>query len=128
MSASAAHAFESRSTVLLIEDDHEIRVSVRNLLEDEGYRVLTATNGLAALETLRRDETRPCLILLDLMLPVMDGWQFAQALREHKEFAGIPIAVLSAYDAPAPPEGIVGFLRKPVRDTTLLQLVGRFCE
>ena len=126
--AGATHAFESRSTVLLVEDDHEIRVSVRNLLEDEGYRVLTATNGRTALEMLARSEVKPSLILLDLMLPVMDGWRFAERLRAIPELADIPIAVVSAYDEPPAPPGIVGFLRKPLRDTTLLELVDAYCD
>lgn len=128
MNAAATHPFESRSTVLLVEDDHEIRVSVRNLLEDEGFRVLTAANGLSAMDLLERTATRPCLILLDLMLPVLDGWHLAERLRRHPRLGDIPIAVLSAYDEPPPPRDIVGFLRKPVRADVLLQLVENHCE
>ena len=126
--AAAPHAFESRSTVLLIEDDHEIRVSVRNLLEDEGYKVLTAANGLSALDLLVRSPSPPCLILLDLMLPVLDGWHLVERLRTDPRLAQIPIAVLSAFDSPPPPSDIVGFLRKPVLDDTLLELVGAYCD
>jgi CheY-like chemotaxis protein len=128
MNAAASHAFESRNTVLLVEDDHEIRVSVRNLLEDEGYCVLTASDGRSAIAVLERCDIKPCLILLDLMLPVMDGWHFAERLRLDPALSDIPIAVVSAFDEPPPPPGIVGFLRKPVRDDMLLELVGAYCE
>jgi two-component system, chemotaxis family, chemotaxis protein CheY len=128
MSEPHAHVFESRSTVLVVEDDHDIRVSVRNLLEDEGYRVLSVTNGKLALDLLERAEPRPSLIILDLMLPVMDGWEFAEQLRERPRLARIPILIMSAYDEPPPPEGVVGFVKKPIDAGLLLNVVDRFCQ
>jgi CheY-like chemotaxis protein len=128
MSAQLSHPFESRSTVLVVEDDHDIRVSVRNLLEDEGYRVLTVTDGRAALELLERAEPSPSLIILDLMLPVMDGWQFAERLRASPRLAGIPIVIMSAYQDPPPPEDVVAFVKKPIDTDTLLHVVDRYCD
>jgi two-component system, OmpR family, response regulator CpxR len=127
MDAASAHLFESRSTVLLVEDDHDIRVGVRNLLEDRGYKVLTATNGRGALELLASVDPKPSLILLDLMLPVMDGWHFAAQVRAQHPLAAIPIAIMSAFEDPPPPAGVVAFLKKPVRDDQLLQLVETYC-
>jgi CheY-like chemotaxis protein len=121
------HAFESRSTVLVVEDDHDIRVSVRNLLEDEGYRVLTVTDGRAALDLLERAEPSPALIILDLMLPVMDGWEFAERLRALPRLAGIPIVIMSAYQEPPPPCEAVAFVRKPINSDVLLNVVDRYC-
>lgn len=117
-----------QACVLVIEDDHDIRVSVRSLLEDEGYRVLSVANGLAALSLLERADELPDLILLDLMLPVMDGWHFAERLRLNPRFANIPVAIMSAYDNPPPPDGAVGFVKKPVVAEALLRLVSAHCH
>jgi CheY-like chemotaxis protein len=127
-SALQTHAFESRSTILVVEDDHDIRVSVRNLLEDEGYRVLSVTDGRIALDVLLHAEPMPSLIILDLMLPVMDGWKFAECLRALPQFAGIPILIMSAWDEPPPPDQIVGFVKKPIDTGALLSLVERHCD
>ena len=128
MNALHSHPFESRSTVLVVEDDHDIRVSVRNLLEDEGYRVLTVTDGRAALELLEHTAPSPSLIILDLMLPVMDGWQFAERLRALPRLAGIPIVIMSAYQEPPPPEAVVAFVKKPIDTDMLLHVVDRYCD
>lgn len=128
MNALATHPFESRSTVMVIEDDHDIRVSVRALLEDEGYKVLTVTNGLSALSMLERAAELPSLILLDLMLPVMDGWHFAARMRLNPRLANIPVVIMSAYEDPPPPEGVLGFLKKPVDDEALLRVVSAHCN
>jgi CheY-like chemotaxis protein len=122
------HAFESRCTILVVEDDHDIRVSVRNLLEDEGYRVVSVTNGHTALDVLERTEPKPQLIILDLMLPVMDGWQFADVIRGKPSLAAIPILIMSAYEDPPPPENIVGFVKKPIDTGALLSVVDRYCD
>jgi CheY-like chemotaxis protein len=115
-----------RQSVLIVEDDHDIRVSVRYTLEDQGYVVLTVTNGRSALELLEEVAPPPVLILLDLMLPIMDGWEFASQLRTRAHLATIPIAVISAFDsAPALP-GAVAFLKKPFSPEALLQLVARY--
>ena len=128
MNAVSPFAAPERGTILVVEDDHDIRVSVRMVLEDEGYQVLTVTNGRMALDLLDRVSDEPCLILLDLMLPVMDGWHFAAHLREHPRFAGIPIVIMSAYETPPPPAGAVGFVKKPVDTEALLHLVSLHCE
>ncbi len=128
MGAASLYAFESRSTILVVEDDHDIRVSVRGLLEAEGYRVLTVTDGASALALLEATTTRPSLIILDLMLPVMDGWHFVAELRRRPHLLGIPIVVMSAYDDPPPPDGTVARVRKPFRTQSLLRLVSEYCE
>ena len=122
------HAFESRATVMVVEDDHDIRVSVRALLEDEGFRVITVTDGRRALELLEQARDLPSLIILDLMLPVMDGWNFANRVRVHPRLAKIPIVIMSAYEDPPPPKGVVGFVKKPVNSDALLSLVSTYCD
>ena len=126
--AARTHAFESRATVMVVEDDHDIRVSVRALLEDEGFRVVTVTDGKSALDLLERTPQKPSLIILDLMLPVMDGWHFAARLRARPQLADIPIVIMSAYEDPPPPEGVVGFIRKPIDADALLKLVSSHCD
>lgn len=113
--------------VLVVEDDHDVRVAVRRLLEEEGYRVLSVTDGRLAFELLERlAAPLPDLILLDLMLPVMDGWEVAERLRSTPSLREIPVAAMSAFDR-MPPEGIVEFLRKPLKPEALLDLVARYC-
>ena len=128
MNALGIHPFESRSTIMVVEDDHDIRVSMRALLEEEGFKVLTVTDGLAALSALERTAELPSLILLDLMLPVMDGWHFADRIRLNPRLANIPIIIISAYEDPPPPEGVIGFIKKPLNTDALLRLVSAHCE
>src|SRR5579872_6621682 len=89
------------SGVILIVDDHEdIRESLGEVLSEEGFRVALAANGREALKYLN-DNDPPCLILLDLMMPVMNGYEFRSWQRENTELARIPVAVLSGReDAP----------------------------
>ncbi len=85
--------------VLLVEDDHATRTITRKILEKEGWKVSEAENGLVALECMERE--RPSLILLDLMMPEMDGLEFADRLRLHPEWRSIPIVVVTAKDLSA---------------------------
>ncbi len=85
--------------VLLVEDDLATRAVTRNILEKEGWRVSEAENGKVALQ--KMEEERPTLILLDLMMPEMDGFEFADCVRQHPEWRSIPIVVLTAKDLTA---------------------------
>jgi signal transduction histidine kinase/CheY-like chemotaxis protein len=82
--------------VLVVDDDPAARTLTRTMLEREGWTVSEAGNGRVALESMERD--RPSLILLDLMMPEMDGFEFAARVRRHPEWRAIPIVVLSAHD------------------------------
>ena len=89
---------KSRSScggVLVVDDDADIREATQMVLENTGHRVLTAADGQEALEMLRGGQTRPCLILLDLMMPVMDGWRFRAEQELDDSLARIPVVVLS---------------------------------
>lgn len=97
-------------TVLIVEDDADIAASMQRCLEEEGYGVATAGNGQDALRELTR--TRPCLILLDLLMPVMNGFEFLEHLRGQPEHANIPVLVVSAASTVEPPPGLP-LLRKP---------------
>ena len=87
------------SPVLLVEDDPATRALTRAILEKEGWEVIEAENGRAALECMRRE--RPSVILLDLIMPEMDGFEFAAQVRRHPEWRSIPIVVLTAHDLSA---------------------------
>lgn len=115
-------------TVLIVEDDPDIRDTFRLLLEDRGYAVATACNGREALDELSTMERRPCLILLDLMMPVMSGPEFLEVVKNDPKRRGIPVLIVSAYAELADDSTLAeGFLKKPVSLETLLSWVARYC-
>jgi CheY-like chemotaxis protein len=118
--------FPSRPDVLLVEDDAAIREALSEVLADEGFAVQTAVHGQAALEALAAG-ARPKIILLDLMMPVMDGWQFMQHLRRRHDWAQIPVIVVSAAKEPMP-TGARGCLSKPVDLGVLFDAMGPWCS
>lgn len=111
--------------VLVVDDDEDIRQCLREVLVDEGYRVETAVHGRQALDVLAREEP-PCLMLLDLMMPVMDGEALLAHVRARPELSQIPVVVISAASGAEPPEG-TRLLRKPVALDAVLREVERFC-
>ncbi len=115
-----------RGLILLVEDDPDISEAMAGCLTDCGYRVATAANGQVALETLRSNAELPRLILLDLMMPVMDGWEFRAAQRADPALAGVPVVLLSAsmkVREAAAELGIARWLRKPIALEALLAAV-----
>lgn len=114
--------------ILIVEDDADLREMMAQLLILEGYRAEAVANGRDALEYLRRGD-RPDLILLDLMMPVMDGWEFRRRQREDPALAGVPVVVLSALDhTRAADLGGTAFLKKPLDFDRLLELVRQHCR
>lgn len=113
---------DDRFKVLVVDDDPDIRDTLREVIEAEGHSVVTAANGRAALEALIMG-LRPSLIVLDLMMPAMSGWDVLDAIRGDRALADIPIAVMSAAGARTPPLGATCFLAKPIDLDTLLELV-----
>jgi CheY-like chemotaxis protein len=117
--------------LLIIEDDQDIRESLVEFLEDHGYRVDAARDGREALDHLVRARERPCLIVLDLMMPIMDGHQFrAEQLRD-PELSQIPVLLISAYGDVAERASDLGrlpFLRKPFDLEQLLEQVQTRCQ
>ncbi|MDP9149692.1 MAG: response regulator [Myxococcota bacterium] len=109
-----------RPTVLVVDDDKAIREIVAEVLRDEGYDVVCAENGLEALIELRK-EHHPDLMLLDLMMPVMSGWEVLEQLESSDELSRIPVIVVSAMSAP----GVSEHLSKPIDLERLLATVGR---
>jgi CheY-like chemotaxis protein len=113
------------SHVMVIEDDADIRAALVELLEGEGYIVDAAENGADALARLS-EIARPCVILLDLMMPVMNGWQFLATRKDSTELSHIPVVVVSAMSqrTPASVEAIVP---KPVDVSALLGVIEKLC-
>jgi CheY-like chemotaxis protein len=115
--------------ILLVDDEPDIRASLKDVLESEGYRVVAASNGREALDRLH-DMPRPCLILLDLMMPVMNGWEFAEALEADAGLSAIPIVIVTAFSREMERRKITtrDVLGKPVDLDRLSSVVKRFCS
>lgn len=115
-------------TVLIVDDDPEILECCALVLEGEGYQVATAVNGRKALGLIEGG-LRPACTLLDLMMPVMDGWQFCDAVRAMPASAAMPIVIVSADNKAAEKlkrtVGVVGTLAKPFDLSELLNVVAR---
>ncbi len=108
-------------TILLVEDDAVLQGAMKMMLEWEGYRVTCAANGQEALDRLR-DSAPPGLIVLDLMMPVLDGWQFLDDRQHDPALADIPVLVVTALDEPNLP-GTVGQIQKPFQPPELLEAI-----
>lgn len=115
--------------ILVIEDDSDIRETLRQILEVQGYQVTTASHGREGLEALEHG-LRPNLILLDLMMPVMNGWEFLTVRKERDELTQIPIVILSAVRNPEQQSGLAGypFVKKPLDLDVLLNTVEQNAE
>jgi len=111
--------------ILVVEDDKNLRDSLSDALSLEGYEVVCAEHGEAALQYLRKG-ARPCLILLDLMMPVMDGWAFRAAQLADPALAEIPVVILSAANdvrRQAQALHVEGFMTKPLNVPQLLDTI-----
>jgi CheY-like chemotaxis protein len=115
--------------ILVVDDDRDIRDSLIETLEDHGYRAAGASNGVEALSVLRSSAERPCLILLDLMMPVMDGQEFREEQLKNPVWAEIPVVVISAYaDVDVQARSLAAeFMRKPLAIRPLIDVVRRHC-
>ena len=114
--------------VLIVEDDADLRDMMAQLLNLEGFNAATVANGREALEYLQESD-RPDVILLDLMMPVMDGWEFRRRQQADPSVAGVPVIVLSALDPTrAADVNANAFLKKPLDFDRLLALVRSYCR
>jgi DNA-binding response OmpR family regulator len=116
--------------VLIVEDDETIRETLIQILEDEGYVATSAADGQVALDRLMSSAETPDLIILDLMMPTMSGWEFHTALRRDPRHAETPVLVVSADATVA--EQVRGManvtgLKKPFDVETLLATLGKLC-
>ena len=119
---------EIRPTVFVVDDDAAVREDYAELLREEGYQVLTAANGLEALDQLQAVRT-PSLILLDLKMPVMDGWQLHERLARDPQLGKVPVVLLSGSSdvfEEASRMSADDFLLKPVPVRELLGTVEQY--
>jgi CheY-like chemotaxis protein len=115
----------SASTILLAEDDLDIRDIVQELLEEKGYDVIPARTGRQALDFLSMDpRSPPDIVILDLMMPIVTGWQVLDVIQHDPSLAKIPVVILTAASQDRP-TGVAAFLRKPFRIEALLDIVQR---
>jgi CheY-like chemotaxis protein len=117
--------------VMIVDDDPDVRESIAEVLEDSGYRPISAGNGREAMELLRAAVAKPCAILLDMMMPVMDGWQFRAQQQEDPELSSIPVVVVTAHadiSEVVAQLDVAAALKKPLQLDALLQTVSRFCQ
>jgi len=116
-------------SILVVEDDADVRGAVAAILEAHGYQVVQAENGRQALQHLR-GSTPFCLILLDLFMPDMNGWEFRAEQMKDPALARIPVLVLTADSVAAKravTPGVVAAMTKPVEFDRLLQVVDQHC-
>ncbi len=114
--------------ILVVEDDAETREAMQSLLELHGYTVITAADGSEALARLRGG-LKPSLILLDLMMPGMDGFEFVNEKRQDPRFSPIPVVIYSGHhdaQANAARLGADGYFQKPVAIERLLEMVEKY--
>lgn len=114
-------------SVLIVEDDKSIRETLRMVLEAEGYQVGLAENGKIALEYLR-EHSPPGIILLDLMMPVMNGWEFLKRHEEDPVLAAVPVVVISAALSVKSLVGASHFFSKPIELDALLGIIRGYCH
>jgi CheY-like chemotaxis protein len=119
----------ARASVLVVDDDLEIRETLRDILEDSGHAVACAGNGQEALDYLSA-YPRPRLILLDMMMPVLDGSGFRQRQLSDPAIADIPVIVMSASTHISKANGFLsqGYIQKPFKLDQLLEVVDRFAD
>ena len=120
-----------KKRILVVEDDRDLRDALAEILRDEGYIVSAAGDGEEALSLLRGEqEEGVALILLDLTMPVMNGWQFRDEQRRDPKLSKIPVVVLSAGERlqeQAAALEVRDFVRKPIELPLLLRTIDRYC-
>lgn len=119
-----------QGAILVVDDDPDIRLMVSMLLRRRQFPVETAESGASALEQVKK-HGRPDMILLDLMMPDMDGWTFRQKMLEDVELAGVPVILLSAANDVARHAarlGVAAYLTKPFESSSLFRLIETYYQ
>ena len=110
--------------VLVVDDDEALREVLAEAISDAGYAVEQAENGQTALDRMRA--ASPCIVLLDLMMPVMDGWEVVSEMGADPKLASVAVCVMTAQDRITPPPA-VSLLKKPVSLASILRTVEEHC-
>jgi CheY-like chemotaxis protein len=123
----AAPLLMSQPNILVVDDDDDLRSAVTDALEGSGYAVEAHADGRGALTSLQRGY-RPDLILMDLMMPVMSGWEMRNELQADPALAAIPLVVMTALQASDERVAGMKVLHKPFRLDTLIEVVEKVCR
>jgi CheY-like chemotaxis protein len=118
-------ATKTRASILVVEDDPGVLEALCDFLELTGFTVLAARHGAEALELLTKSP-KPCMILLDLQMPTMDGWEFRRRQKAIPQIAGIPVIVISATNGTRQIDASM-ILHKPVNVDRLIEAIGQYC-
>jgi two-component system chemotaxis response regulator CheY len=117
------------SCVLIVEDNQDIREALREVVAWEGYQVIEAENGRVALDILNSGKMpEPCLILLDLLMPEMNGWEFMEFRRRNDAIAAIPTIIITAMKEGTLPQGAIKVIQKPIDLVELVSAIDGFCS
>jgi two-component system, chemotaxis family, chemotaxis protein CheY len=120
----AGHNQTQLEAILVVDDDPEVRESMSLFLDAKGYSVLEAKNGQEALEVLKRAPRFPCLVVLDLFMPVLDGQGFLEHRAQDPFLRVIPVIVISGNDkSDVPLEDVAAYLSKPVKPDRLVEIL-----
>lgn len=114
-------------SILVVEDDQDIREAMIDVLESEGYHAEAASNGQEALDLLKATQ-KPCLVLLDMMMPIMNGREFLDRVMEDSYLAPLPVLIVSAVADKTDTHGAIGFIKKPVDIDVVLKFVDQYCS
>lgn len=120
-----------KKSIIIIEDDHDIRHSLVDVFSDYGYQVFSAENGETGMRLVTSLEEDPGLIILDLMMPVMDGLTFLEELKKQTNKTNLPVVLFSAdgtLSKKAREAGAYDFVNKPIELPQLLELAQRYCD
>lgn len=116
-----------RRPVLVVEDDRDVSQSIRELIEDQGHRAICVVNGREALAVL--EEERPCLMLIDVFMPIMNGVEFLKVVKNNQKLADIPRVIMTAAnDRMIGVKEDVSVLYKPVDFEALRRLLQKYCD
>jgi len=129
--SAAVFVTAKRGMVLLVEDDQDLRDTIQFMLRMRGHHVETASGGKEALDWLKRSNPQPSLVLLDLMMPGMSGFELRSRMTSDPELASVPVVVLTGSGMLADQRSAelqAEILRKPVEIETLIGTVSRYCQ
>jgi adenylate cyclase len=130
MTVSCAQFFgEAHSVILVVDDDRDFCEALSDFLSLRGHAVQCESNGLEALRSFATSEIRPALILLDVVMPVIDGWGVMPQLRKEPQLADVPVVIMSGSSEitqRAKELGAIAVLHKPIEPQTLLRIIDAF--
>ena len=115
--------------ILVVDDDPDFREILTQLLQHEGYRVVSSSTGLGAIRHLASKHP-PCVVVLDLRMPRMDGWALLRVMGALGLTPGLPVVVVSAYadERPLPKKSIAAMLTKPIDPESIVDVIDRICK